>query len=197
MDCNPRHHNEIDQLCRNIVMALIEHRDKMHCDCDLRYIFTGNTPENSPDICEERDKAILKAMRKHNKICTCGAFELMEPEKEQSKARTIEKTPSGHQLSTLSKMPKYPEKTVSSKMPTSSEKPVPSKPPTSRKTSTPSTPFKPPEEYKKPMTPKRPTPRKTLTYPHKHPLNYPKDPFEDISDLEYEHNVFKGLPRKW
>jgi hypothetical protein len=194
MECNSRHHDEIDQLCRNIVMALIEHRDDMHCDCDVEYITKGTTSKDSPDICEKRDEAILKAMRKHNKSCTCGAFELVEPEKEKSRARTIKKTPSGHKLPTLSKMSMPSEKPISSKMPTSSEKPVPFKPPPSSKVSTPT---KPPEEYKKSMTPKPPTPRKTLTYPHKHPLDDPKDPFEDLSDDEYEQNVFKGLPRKW
>jgi hypothetical protein len=71
--------DELDEICRSIVVTLIRHRTGMNCDCDLEYIIRGGTQKNS-NICEIRDKAVLEAVKRHNKICTCEVFGHVEQE---------------------------------------------------------------------------------------------------------------------
>lgn len=123
----PRYLKQIDKRCRTIFMKLIDHRHAMRCDCDLEYIKTNRTScdmTKGSIICEVRDKAILKAITKHDKICRCGAFEFIQQEKESSTSpRTLRssKTPNSSgahessKLSTPSKTPGSSKATASSK----------------------------------------------------------------------------------
>jgi len=65
-------------------MAFIEHRKEMGCGCNLEYITKGTTRKLS-NVCESRDKAVYKAVKKHDKICTCGAFQFVQREKENGR----------------------------------------------------------------------------------------------------------------
>jgi hypothetical protein len=164
--------NNIDKMCRNIIMTFLSHRNEMHCDCSLEYITKGTTHKIS-NICETRDKAVFKATKKHDKICTCGAFEFVRQEKGKGKPR---KCTRHHEVGKASHAHACSKKATSSNTPTSSKAATSSKTPASSKT---------------------PTPPKTRTNPPKHPLDHLKDPFDENSDDEYKDNIFKGLPRKW
>jgi hypothetical protein len=175
--------DELDEICRSIVVALIRHRSGTNCDCDLEYITRGSTQKTS-NICEIRDKTVLEAVKRHNKMCTCGVFGHVEQEKEELRPfkptlrRGFEKA---FRISATEKTPLFTKKPSSPEMPICSET---FEEPTYPNTSAPS------------RTPTPPTPLKTLISPHKHPLDYSKAPFDDVSDYD-EDNIFKGLPRKW
>jgi hypothetical protein len=175
--------DEIDEICRSIVVTLIRHRSAMDCDCDLEYIIRGGTQKNS-NICEIRDKIVLEAVKRHDKICTCGVFELVEQEKEE--LRPSKPTPrrgfkKAFRTSASKKTPMFSERPAASERPICSET---SEVSTYANTSTSS------------RTPTPPEPPKTLISLYKHPLDYSNGPFDNLSDYD-EENIFKGLPRKW
>jgi hypothetical protein len=118
--------NNIDKMCRNIIMTFLNHRNEMHCDCNLEYITKGTAQRNS-NICENRDKAVFKAIEKHDKICTCGAFEFVQQEKEKGKPRKCTR----HR-----EVGKASHAHACSKTPTSSKTPTPPKILASNKTRT-------------------------------------------------------------
>jgi hypothetical protein len=178
--------DELDEICRSIVVALIRHRSGMNCDCDLGYITRGSTQQTS-DICEIRDKAVLKTVKRHDKICTCGVFEHVEQEKEKPRPRN---TALHREIKKVFHTPESKMTPMFSKEPASSEMPICSntfEEPTYPNTSTSSIPSR---------TPTPDKPLKTLMSPYKHPLDYSKGPFDNISDYD-EENIFKGLPHKW
>ncbi|KAH0258489.1 hypothetical protein KCU91_g15785, partial [Aureobasidium melanogenum] len=158
----------------------------MRCDCDLEYITTGRTSRDTIQgsiICEKRDKAILKATTRHDKICGCGAFEFIHQKKGNSKLSetpTSSKTPKSSRAhgssrtSTPSKPPRSSQAHASPKTPTSSRTTKSSKAPASSKTSTPS---------------------KTPIYNALASVDCQKDPDNDESD--FDENIFKGIPRKF
>lgn len=153
----PRHLKKIDKRCRTIVMKLIDHRSAMQCDCDLEYIKTNRTKRDNMEgsaICEIRDKALLKAMARHDKICGCGAFEFIHQEKGNSTS------------------PRAPR---SSKTPNSSRAHVSTKI---------STPHKTPRSSKAPASSKSSTPPKTPIYNAMTMVECPKEPFDDESEYD-------------
>lgn len=74
-----RHLRNIDTACRNVVITFVRHRNEMSCGCSLEYI-TNGTARKTVNICEIRDKAVHKAIEKHDKICACGTFEFLKQE---------------------------------------------------------------------------------------------------------------------
>ncbi|KAI5198905.1 hypothetical protein E4T39_06530 [Aureobasidium subglaciale] len=66
---------KIDKECRAIVNTLMKHRSVLRCDCDFEYIKTGRTSMQGSNICETRSVEVVKAMRKHDRMCRCGGFD--------------------------------------------------------------------------------------------------------------------------
>ncbi|KAG9671186.1 hypothetical protein KCU99_g5475, partial [Aureobasidium melanogenum] len=182
-----RHLKKIDNRCRTIVTKLIDHRHAMRCDCDLEYITTGRTSRDTIQgsiICEKRDKAILKATTRHDKICGCGAFDFIHQKKVNSKSSrtpTSSKTPKSSRAhgssktSIPSKPAKFSQAHASPKTPTSSKTPKSSEAPVSCKTS---------------------TPTKTPIYNAFASVDCQKDPSDD-DESDFDENIFKGIPRKF
>lgn len=82
-----RHLKNIDTACRNVVITFIEHRNEMRCRCSLECVTKGTTRETS-NVCEARDRAVHKAIKKHDKICTCGAFDFVQQERNTTPQKT-------------------------------------------------------------------------------------------------------------
>lgn len=183
-----RHLKKIDKRCGTIVMKLIDHRHAMHCDCDLEYIKTDRTRRDMVEgsiICEKRDKAILKAILRHDKICGCGAFDFTEQKKKNS---TSSKTP------TSSKTSKSSEASPKSSTPPKTPIYEAMKGRNSISTRT-STPSKTPESSKARATSTTSAPPKTPLYNATKSVDCQENPFDDESDYDDE-NIFKGMPRK-
>ncbi|CAD0114160.1 unnamed protein product [Aureobasidium uvarum] len=130
-------------------------------------------------ICETRDKAVLNAMTKHDKICVCGAFDFS-----QQKERK----------------PISPKTFASSGTPTSSKTHTSSQAHTSPKTEAPNKSLKTDLSTKTPrisqsLKNKALAPRKAPKFTTKQLLHYQKEPFEDESD--YDKNIFEGIPRRF
>ena len=86
----------------------------MSCGCNLEYITKGTTQKSS-NICETRDRVVHKAIKKHDKICACGAFEFVQQEEEKRKPR---KTALHTEAKKTCHAPRAPKTPTSSKTPT-------------------------------------------------------------------------------
>ncbi|KAI5252836.1 hypothetical protein E4T42_03164 [Aureobasidium subglaciale] len=73
---------KIDKECRAIVNTLMKHRSVLGCDCDFEYIKTGRKSTKGSNI--------FKAMKKHDRMCSCGGFDFAPrstPEKKSPKPK--------------------------------------------------------------------------------------------------------------
>jgi len=153
-------------------MAFIEHRKEMSCGCNLEYITKG-TARKFSNVCESRDKTVYKAVKKHDKICTCGAFQFVQQEKENGRLQKtilhpkVDKTrhaPASLEIAAVIKTAALTKTTAVTKTATLSKTPVP---------------------------------HKTPAHASKHPLGPFNDTFDDFSEDGYKENIFKGMKRKW
>ncbi|KEQ91443.1 hypothetical protein AUEXF2481DRAFT_92099 [Aureobasidium subglaciale EXF-2481] len=82
------HAAKIDKECRAIVNTLMKHRSVLGCDCNFEHIKTGRTSTKGSNICEIRSIVVVKAMKKHDRMCSCGGFDFAPrstPEKKSPK----------------------------------------------------------------------------------------------------------------
>lgn len=194
-----RHLRKIDKKCRTIVMKMIDHRSAMRCDCDLEYIKTNRTSRDMTKgsiICEKRDKAIFKAMTRHDKICGCGAFEFIHQNEGNSRSS---KTPLSSKTRTSSTAPKSTRAHGSTKTSTSSKPPKPTKSSQAHASLKTRTSFKTAKTSDRPVASKTSTSPKTPIYNTFTSVDCQKDPSNDKSDNEsdYDDNIFKGMTRKF
>mgnify|MGYP001492234258 FL=1 len=67
------------RIARNVVDSLRDHRFRHECDCDFSYAVCGRTDQDVIRLCKSMNHnlhdEILKAIQKHNEMCSCGCFD--------------------------------------------------------------------------------------------------------------------------
>ncbi|THW61628.1 hypothetical protein D6D20_04888 [Aureobasidium pullulans] len=72
--------SDVNHQCRKVIRKLLHHRAKMgrNCHCDFQYIKTGRIERDTSRLCTwtpgKTGKSVLKQMEKHDRKCSCGAF---------------------------------------------------------------------------------------------------------------------------
>ncbi|KAG9953388.1 hypothetical protein KCU85_g1266, partial [Aureobasidium melanogenum] len=147
-------------------------------------------------ICGKRDKAIFKAMARHDKICGCGAFEFIHQNEGNSRSS---KTPLSSKTRTSSTAPKSTRAHGSTKTSTSSKPPKPTKSSQAHASLKTRTSSKTAKTSDRPVASKTSTSPKTPIYNTFTSVDCQKDPSNDKSDNEsdYDDNIFKGMTRKF